>query len=182
MNMIKALQHLSKAITSEDNTKRNITKLLLDIHKGVTGQDCENKNNRAVIIDSMATNWSGGGGGGGGSSIVNPINVTIVNNTGNTPSFIAFASDSSMSETYQGGFYIDANGIAIINTSSNWMPTLSSGTNTLPTAYCLDNCMICIVDFMGEGYTYTLNGDATKTEVMGMDTIVITGDCTITVS
>lgn len=64
MNMNKALQHLYKAVSGEDTTKRNISKLLVDIHTALTGEAPENKNNHAKIIDSMAENWSGGGGGG----------------------------------------------------------------------------------------------------------------------
>ena len=64
MNMNKALQHLYKAITGEDNRKVNISKLLVDIHYALTNQYPAVKNNWSRIIDSLAENWPGGGGGG----------------------------------------------------------------------------------------------------------------------
>ena len=64
MNMQKALQNLYKAITNEDNHKVNISKLLVDIHYGITGEMPTVKNNWSRIIDSLATNWPEGGGGG----------------------------------------------------------------------------------------------------------------------
>lgn len=63
MNMNKALQHLYKAITGEDNRKVNISKLLVDIHYALTNKYPAVKNNWSRIIDSLAENWSGGGGG-----------------------------------------------------------------------------------------------------------------------
>lgn len=62
MNMNKALQHLYKAVSGNDTSKVNISKLLVDIHYAMTGVECAVKNNWAKIIDSIATNWSGGGG------------------------------------------------------------------------------------------------------------------------
>lgn len=62
MNMNKALQHLYKAISGNDTSKVNISKLLVDIHYAATGVECAVKNNWSKIIDSIATNWTGGGG------------------------------------------------------------------------------------------------------------------------
>lgn len=57
MNMNKALQHLYKAISGQDTTKVNISKLLVDIHYAITGVESPVKNNWSKIINSMAENW-----------------------------------------------------------------------------------------------------------------------------
>lgn len=73
MNMQKALQHLYKAVSGQDTSKVNISKLLVDIHQAVTGKESANKNNWSRIIDSMAENWSGGG--------ENPNYVQVITST-----------------------------------------------------------------------------------------------------
>lgn len=60
MNMKTALRNLYKAITGEDNTKNNYSKLLVDIHEAITGVEPENKNNHAKIINELAENWPSG--------------------------------------------------------------------------------------------------------------------------
>ena len=75
MNMNKALQHLYKAISGNDTSKVNISKLLCDIHYAATGVECAVKNNWARIIDSLATNWTGGGGG---SSDFSTATVSVI--------------------------------------------------------------------------------------------------------
>lgn len=80
MNMNKALQHLYKAISGQDTTKVNISKLLVDIHYAATGVECAVKNNWSKIIDSIATNWTGGGG----SSDYSTCTMTIVAGTAYT--------------------------------------------------------------------------------------------------
>lgn len=122
------------------------------------------------------------GGGSGGSSIVHPVNITIVNNTGGTPTFIPWASNSDQSQTYNGGFFVNDDGITEIKNNSGWIPTLEAGENTLPVAYCLEDAVIYIIDFMQEGYTYTLSGDVTAIKIESMDALAATGDCTITIS
>lgn len=77
MNMNKALQHLYKAITGEDNRKVNISKLLVDIHYALTNKYPAVKNNWSRIIDSLAENWSGGGGGN--PNYVQTITGTAIN-------------------------------------------------------------------------------------------------------
>lgn len=57
MNMNKALQNLYKAVSGEDTTKVNISKLLVDIHYAITGVESPVKNNWSKIINSMAENW-----------------------------------------------------------------------------------------------------------------------------
>lgn len=137
------------------------------------------------LFDILVARKYSGGGGGGGSSIVHPVQVTITNSKSDDVSFIEYAgTDDPMSEKCS-GFYIDTtSGLRFIDNNADWLPTTLEGgtTNILPAAYVLEGGVIYIVDFMGEHYTYTLSGDATKTEVQGLDTIVITGDCTITVS
>lgn len=78
MNMITALQNLYKAVSGEDNHKRNISKLLCDIHYAITGGESPVKNNWSRIIDSMATNWPEGGGGGN-PNLVETITGTFAN-------------------------------------------------------------------------------------------------------
>lgn len=122
-------------------------------------------------------------GGGGGSSIVHPVQVTIVNNTNDQLTLLPTISNDDPTSGYLGGFYIDNDGIGIANQESNWIPALEAGaTAVLSPAYCLDDGVIYIIDIMGEHYTYTLSGNATKTEIQGMDVIAVTGDCTITVA
>lgn len=75
--MQKALQHLYKAVSGEDTSKVNISKLLVDIHQAVTGKESANKNNWSRIIDSMAENWSGGG--------ENPNYVQVIPGTADNP-------------------------------------------------------------------------------------------------
>lgn len=121
-------------------------------------------------------------GGGGGSSIVHPVNVTIVNSRNDNLSFIAVAVPDLMETSGYSGFYVRTdNTIAFIDSNSNWLPTLQSGTIILPTAYILEDTAIYLVDFMGEGYAYSIVGDAIEGEAQGLKYVAITGDCTITV-
>lgn len=154
------------------------TQALKKLYKAVVGEDTE-KNNPTKIISDLADNYSGGGG----SSIVHPVQVTITNNTEDTLSLSPLISNDDPESGYSGGFYISDTGITQVNSSTEWLPSLLKDTTTdLPLAYCLDDGVIYIKDIMGEHYTYTLSENATKTEIQGLDVIVVTGDCTITIS
>lgn len=133
-------------------------------------------------MEDVVKNMSGGGGSGG-SSIIHPVNVTMVNSRNDSLSFISSAVPDLVESSGYSGFYVGTgNVMSLINQESEWLPTLQSGTTILPTAYILEDTAIYLIDFMGEGYTYSIVGDATEGEIEGMKYVAITGDCTITIS
>lgn len=162
MNMNKALQHLYKAVSGEDTTKVNISKLLVDIHYAMTGVECAVKNNWAKIIDSIATNWTGGGG----SSDLDTATVSITNNTANSY------------ELYDSACIVTIGGHETLHTQG-----FSVEANQSVSAK--------VVLFKGTAYinSYDMNTIATTGDITyeidsktGDVYFIITGDCTITIS
>ena len=141
--------------------------------------DMVNKEVFSNKIDELSNVISSGGGE---SSIVRTVNVTIVNSRNDNLSFIASAVPDLVESSGCSGFYLETdNTITFIDSNSNWLPTLQSGTTILPTAYILEDTAIYLVDFMGKDYTYSIVGDAIEGEAQGLKYVAITGDCTITV-
>lgn len=184
MNMQKALQHLYKAVSGEETRKVNISKLLVDIHKALTGKDSANRNNWARIIDSMAENWSGGGGDGYLGIHTATVNVTFDTSeiegeiTGIISAYITL--------------YSGDNGAVNFAYSSDCIPTAELGSPAqmlIP----ISDTYPAVIDSSSLGWEINDNavmiaeatvvsGSATGAIVSGgSGAISITGDCTLNI-
>ena len=117
----------------------------------------------------------GGGGGGGGSCIVEPIVVTVNNTSANGKSIDAMFMDDNMNDT---AFHLLDGYIDIENGTIQ----ADAGAVATDTVYCLTNKTFMLVDYVDSFSGCTLSGGAELSEVMGMTVVVVSGDCTITVS
>lgn len=165
MNMNKALQHLYKAISGNDTSKVNISKLLVDIHYALTGVQSPVKNNWSKIIDSIATNWTGGGGGGGDFTTA----TMTINNSENSYVTVGQAPTIAM-----------ALGVGELSATR-----VEANPSPMPTK-------ISIILYKGRA-SFHVNDDVTITSTSGSiqadagplgptGDYTITGDCTITIS
>lgn len=189
MNMNTALQNLYKAVSGEDNHKRNISKLLCDIHYAITGQQSSVKNNYSRIIDSMAANWPSGSGGGG-SSDFSTANVTIDIGEGfSGEGIIAFdfetGVDYLINDEYDGNQYAYSAELAIGDTLSQ-NPTELPSINTIPLLLYRGQCYLSLpINGVTTSKSYvrgtgvSVTGNATLDQENSR--VIITGDCTITV-
>lgn len=160
MNMNKALQHLYKAVSGNDTSKVNISKLLVDIHYALTGVQSPVKNNWSKIIDSIATNWTGGGG----SSDLAIATVNLVDNDG-------------VGAMLTGAFCIDQTPVGSVSTV-----TWYTDSGAVKIALYKGNAIIDAGGIVQEGATFSLSGDAVADTSFIPYGILVTGDCTITVA
>lgn len=112
---------------------------------------------------------------GGGSSIVEPIVVTINNTSAGDKSISVAFADADMNHTafHLLDGYID---------TENGTIQADAGAVATDTVYCLTNKAFMLVDYADSFAGCTLSGGAEFSEVMGMNVVVVTGDCTITVA
>lgn len=134
------------------------TQALKKLYKAIIGEDTT-KNDPTKIICDLADNWSGGGGGG--SSDFSTATVTVVNNTDD---YVEFYFPKIIS--LPSGTYTEA-------TSPNGDPHT---TEELVIALAEDGCIVLPTGISGN---IAVSGDASISD-RGM--IIITGDCTITIS
>lgn len=153
MNMNKALQNLYHAVSNETTTKVNISKLLVDIHYAITGKESPNKNNWSKIINSMADNWPEGGGG---SSEFSTAQATIINNA--ERDFVLYFPNIFDGKVLP---YLDSADID----GSPVEAVLYKGS--------------CDITYQSEA---ALNINVSGNATVDFNTIIVTGDCTITIS
>ena len=186
MNMNKALQNLYHAVSGSTTTKVNISKLLVDIHQAITSKESPNKNNWAKIINSMADNWPGGGGG---SSDFSTATVTIVNNIPNDVTILLpefYHVNNHEITDYQSGFVINEDTGIGTSVSDGW--AANYGTTHEYIAYLIPsyNFGLYGAALANKFERITVSGLAEKSyiteEGSNFNTIIITGDCTITIS
>lgn len=119
-------------------------------------------------------------GGGGGSSDVTEAVITFVNNTMDLPYATVYFNDFSTGEEYITGFYTDDE-IGVLTDMEGSSIGLQ-GTITQK-VYILDNMAVSVIITNSGGDTITVSGNATYLgEHDQMAGIVVTGDCTITIS
>lgn len=127
------------------------------------------------LFDVLVARKYSDGGGGGGSSIVEPIVVTVNNTSAGSKSIGVMFMDADANHTAFQLFngYID---------TENGTIEANAGEVATGTVYCLPNKAFMLADFVDSFSGCTLSGGAEFSEVMGMTVVVVTGDCTITVS
>lgn len=155
MNMNKALQNLYHAVSGSTTTKVNISKLLVDIHYAITGVESSVKNNWSRIIDSMATNWPEGGGGG--SSDFSTAQVTVVNNT--EEAFVLYFPNIFDDQI------------------STFLDSADIDGSPVDAVLYKDACRITYTS--DDTLNISVTGNAT---ISRKKVVIVTGDCTITIS
>lgn len=145
-----------EAVTGGDGSVNRALDVLADV---LAQQDVQVPQTDAGAILALAQ-YVSGGGGGGGSSDLTTAEVTFVNNTGGSIN-VTFATVRS----FPNGDGFSTGSVSIRESGGKGIAILYKGTGSV---------------FFGESVsTITVSGNAT---VDGPNVVIITGDCTITVS
>ncbi len=131
-----------------------------------------------IAVARKLSGGSGGGGGGGSSDVTEAV-ITFINNTVAITRAGIYFNDFLSGEEYITGFYIDSErGVLTEMEDSIGL----QGTVTQK-VYILNNMAVSVTMTHLVDTTITVSGNATYLgDNDGIAGIVITGDCTITIS
>ena len=141
------------------------------------------------LFDVLVARKYSDGGGGGGSSDFDEAVITVVNNSnldrGFSSAGTAVYENGEVNSDYCGSFIITDNH-GVIQAADLEVSTNAGETASTQTIYIVPQKNFVLVDYADSFANCTISGSAEKvtTEVYGTTytLVVVTGDCTITVS